>query len=152
MPADLLPLPLTGRVPNNALPVRVYRAALKGRTPREIEAHLAARDWTKAWRNGIYPFHHYHSTAHEVLVVARGHATVTLGGEGGPQLTVEAGDVLLLPAGTGHRNDGSSADLLVIGAYAGGWDWDTCRPEDTEPDAARARIAGVPAWTQEPAE
>lgn len=152
MPADLLTLALNGRVPNHSQPVRVYRAALRGKTPAEIEAHLAAQDWTGSWRNGIYPFHHYHSTAHEVLVVAHGHATVTLGGEGGPQLTVEAGDVLLLPAGTGHRNDGSSADLLVIGAYAAGREWDTCRPETTNPNQARARVAQVPLWTQEPAE
>ncbi|THF86803.1 cupin domain-containing protein [Deinococcus sp. KSM4-11] len=151
MSAEELSLPQGGRVPNSALPACLYRAALRGLTPPQIEAHLAARGWSNSWRNGIYSFHHYHSTAHEVLVVARGHVTVTLGGEDGVQRTVEAGDVLVLPAGTGHRNDGSSADLLVIGAYAGGRAWDTCRPDRTDPDGARRRIAQVPLWTQEPA-
>ncbi|WP_216325529.1 cupin domain-containing protein [Deinococcus aestuarii] len=150
MEPEPLTLPLGGPVPNNPLPARLYRAALKGRTPAQIEGHLAERGWTNAWRNGIYPFHHYHSTAHEVLVIARGQARVTLGGEGGPQVTVGEGDVLLLPAGTGHRNDGSSPDLLVIGAYAGGRDWDLCRPEETDVEEARARIAGMPVWEREP--
>lgn len=149
-PPDLLTLPLGGTVPNSALPARLYRAAFADASPDQIEAALAGRGWTGAWRNGIYPFHHYHSTAHEVLVVVRGAAWVTLGGEGGLQVSVRAGDTLLLPAGTGHRNDGSSPDLLVVGAYAGGRAWDTCRPETTDPADARARIAGVPIWAQEP--
>lgn len=118
MTPELLTLPEGGPVPNSALPARLYRAVLQDRTPAQIEAHLVERGWTNAWRDGIYDFHHYHSTAHEVLVIVRGQARLTLGGEGGPQ--VGEGDVLVLPAGTGHRNDGSSADLLVIGAYAGG--------------------------------
>lgn len=150
MSPDLLALPQGGAVPNSALPARLYHAAFVGRSPGQIEAVLADRGWTGAWRNGIYPFHHYHSTAHEVLVVARGEARVTLGGEGGPQVGVRAGDALLLPAGTGHRNDGASPDLLVIGAYAGGRAWDTCRPETTDPAPARLRIAGVPLWALEP--
>lgn len=150
MTPELLPLPRDGPVPNNPEPVRLYRAALKGRTPAEIEAHLAERGWTNSWRGGIYSFHHYHSTAHEVLVIARGRAILTLGGEGGRQVRVGEGDVLLLPAGTGHKHDGSSPDLLVIGAYAGGRDWDLCRPEGTDVGEARARIADVPKWGREP--
>ncbi|BDP40899.1 hypothetical protein DAETH_08680 [Deinococcus aetherius] len=152
MEPELLTLPLGGPVPNNALPARLYRAALKGHTPAQIEQHLSERGWTNAWRNGIYGFHHYHSTAHEVLVIVRGQARVTLGGEGGPQVQVEEGDVLVLPAGTGHRNDGSSADLLVIGAYAGGREPDLCRPEETDVEEARERIGLVPGWEGEPVE
>ena len=148
---DRLPLGPNGTVPNHPrLPVLVARAALPDHTPAQIERHLAHRGWTRAWRNGIYAFHHYHSTAHEVLVIARGQARVTVGGEGGPPLDLHAGDVLVLPAGTAHRNDGSSADLLVIGAYAGGRDWDLCRPEDTDLEGARARIAHVPDWDTAP--
>ncbi|GAA5512655.1 hypothetical protein Dcar01_01373 [Deinococcus carri] len=150
MSPELFHLPQNGSVPNNPQPARLFRAALRGQMPAQIEAYLAERSWTNAWRNGIYPFHHYHSTAHEVLVVARGQARLTLGGEGGPQVQVGEGDVLLLPAGTGHRNDGSSADLLVVGAYAGGREWDLCRPEETDVAEARARIALVPGWEEEP--
>ncbi|RJF73780.1 cupin domain-containing protein [Deinococcus cavernae] len=138
-------------MPNNPrLPVLIYRGALKVEKAAQAEAALASQGWTKGWQNGIYSFHHYHSTAHEVLVVVRGQARVTLSGEGGPQVQLQAGDVVLLPAGTGHRNDGSSPDLLVVGAYAGGRDWDVCRPEETDMAAAQRRIAAVPDWEQEP--
>ncbi|GGM11412.1 cupin domain-containing protein [Deinococcus aerophilus] len=119
---EQLTLPAGGVVPNNSRPAVLYRAALAEHSPDQIEEYLAARGWTGAWRNGIYAFHHYHSTAHEVLVVVRGQVRVTLGGEGGTSLHLTSGDVVLLPAGTGHRNDGASPDLLVIGAYAGGRD------------------------------
>ncbi|EYB68055.1 Twin-arginine translocation pathway signal [Deinococcus phoenicis] len=150
MNPELFYLPQGGPIPNNPQPARLFRAALKGQTPTQIEAHLAERGWTNSWRNGVYPFHHYHSTAHEVLVIVRGQARLTLGGEGGEQVQVGEGDVLVLPAGTGHKNDGSSPDLLVVGAYAGGREWDLCRPEETDVAAARERIARVPGWGEEP--
>lgn len=143
MPHDRLHLPAWGRVPNNPQPARLYRAA-RTVPPTQVGAHLAANGWTNAWQGGIYPFTHDHSTAHEVLVIARGQAHLTLGGRGGPQVTVTAGDALTLPAGNGHRNDGSRPDLLVIGAYAQGRDWDTCRPETTGPQAARTRAERDP--------
>ncbi|WP_240738242.1 cupin domain-containing protein [Deinococcus fonticola] len=148
---ERLSLPPSGGIPNNPrLPVLIYWRALKVKTAAQAEAALASQGWTNSWQNGIYSFHHYHSTAHEVLVVVRGQTRVTLGGEGGPQVQLQAGDVVLLPAGTGHRNDGSSPDLLVVGAYAGGRDWDVCRPEETDMAAAQRRIAAVPDWEQEP--
>lgn len=108
-------------VPNHShLPVLLVRAAFKGQTPGQIEHALAERGWPRAWRGGIYSFHHDHSTAHEVLVIAR----VTLGGEGETRLQVGEGDVRMLPAGTGHKNGGSSPALLVVGAYAQVPDWE----------------------------
>src|SRR5207244_1516328 len=70
-----------------------------------------------SWRNGIYRYHHYHSTAHEVLGVFSGCATVRLGGERGITEKLTAGDVLIIPAGVGHKNLDSSADFGVVGAY-----------------------------------
>ena len=95
-----------GLVPNNArLPLIVYRGAfdragLPG-AEAAIQAHFAANDWRNGWVNGIYDYHHYHATAHEVLGLARGWAEVQFGGPHGPVLRVEAGDVVFVPAGVG---------------------------------------------------
>jgi uncharacterized protein YjlB len=73
-----------GEIPNNPdLPVLVYAQAiaLHGDPAVAIEHVFASNGWPPQWRNGIYDYHHYHSNAHEVLGVARGHVKVRLGGE-----------------------------------------------------------------------
>jgi uncharacterized protein YjlB len=108
-------------MPNNPrLPVLLHRAALPVGDPAAAEALFARHGWQPAWRNGIYDFHHYHPNAHEALAIAAGHVRVRLGGEAGVTLDLNAGDVVVLPAGTGHRNLGQSPDLLVVGAYPPG--------------------------------
>lgn len=112
-----------GHIPNNpALPLLLYRAAIR---PGEdaamcFEALFAANGWGGGWRDGIYDYHHFHSNAHEVLGIAKGEARVRFGGDGGATVAVRAGDVIVIPAGVGHRNEGASDDLLVVGAYPGG--------------------------------
>ena len=137
-----------GRIPNSALPLFVYHGALRldgDDDPAAVcEAVFADNGWRGAWRNGIYPFHHYHSTSHQVLGVARGEATVRLGGEGGATLRVRAGDVVVIPAGVGHKNLGSSGDFLVVGAYPDGRDWDLCRGEPGERPRVLENIRCVP--------
>ena len=76
--------------------------------------------WGGAWRNGIYAHHHYHSTAHEVLGVASGSVRVRLGGDGGKTVVLRAGDVVVVPAGVAHKSEGTSPDLVVVGAYPQG--------------------------------
>ena len=116
-----------------------------------FERLFAQNGWTGGcWRNGIYPFPHYHSTAHEVLGIAAGHAEVRLGGQTGQVFTVKAGDVALLPAGCGHQNLGASSDLLVVGAYPPGPDWDLCRGEPGERPSAIENIAKVPLPATDP--
>ncbi|AAF10283.1 cupin domain-containing protein [Deinococcus radiodurans] len=151
MNAHLIPLAENAGVPNNPqLPARRYPSALKGQSAAQVRDHLKARDWFGSWTGQIYNFHHYHSHAHEVIVVLRGQAGVILGGAGGPELSVGEGDVLLIPAGVGHCSLHHSADFQIMGAYAAGRSWDICRPEDTDLAWARARIAEVPDWVQEP--
>ena len=138
-------------IPNNPrLPACLYPTALAGQSAAQIRAHLQERDWTGTWRGVIYDYHHYHSHAHEVLVVLSGSAQVILGGAGSSELTVGEGDVLLLPAGVGHCSPSHSPDFEVLGAYAGGREWDICTPQDNDLAWARGRIAEVPDWAQEP--
>jgi uncharacterized protein YjlB len=135
-----------GWMPNNKLPVLLYRKAF-AEAPNladEMERLFIANGWPPQWRNGVYDFHHYHSTAHEVLGFAAGHADLVLGGEGGEALTVHAGDVAILPAGTGHCRIKASGDFLVIGAYPPGEHWDICRTAATPEVLERIRQVRFP--------
>lgn len=109
-----------GTIPNSRLPLLIYQGALvlpKDDPAASIEALLHANQWGNDWRNGIFSYHHYHSTAHETLFVYSGSAKVQLGGEAGPIETISAGDVIIIPAGVGHKNLGASSDFHVVGAY-----------------------------------
>lgn len=122
-------------IPNNPrLPVIIYDGAFPADgtdLATVMEARFAGNGWPPQWRNGIYDFHHYHSQGHEVLGIAAGSAELVLGGPKGRNLTVRAGDVLLLPAGTGHCRINASADFLVIGAYPPGQSGDIVRSAPT---------------------
>jgi uncharacterized protein YjlB len=133
-----------GGIPNSSLPALVYHEVEAARDASRCRELFARHGWLGAWENGIFPFHHFHSTAHEVLGVVAGSAAVVLGGPRGRRFEVARGDVLVLPAGTGHCNAGSSADLLVVGAYPDGMRWDLRRGDPAERDEALANIAAVP--------
>ncbi|GGH06648.1 hypothetical protein GCM10007036_01110 [Alsobacter metallidurans] len=141
-----------GGIPNSQLPLLVYREAFppSGDVARAFERIFAANGWTRSWRNGVFDYHHFHSTAHEVLGVSRGDVKVQFGGEGGPVIALEAGDAVAIPAGVAHRNCGQSADFEIVGAYDRGRDWDVRRGDPGELDAIAAAIAAVPAPTRDP--
>lgn len=136
-----------GRIPNHpTLPMIVYRAVLQldAHDPAAtVEVLFAQNGWQGMWRNGIFDFPHYHSNAHEVLAICRGEATVRFGGDAGETLIVEAGDVALLPAGTGHQRLSPAGDLLVVGAYPPGQVPDLCRGSVAERTQASENIRQV---------
>jgi uncharacterized protein YjlB len=135
------------RIPNNPrFPVLLYRgveAAAEGAAA--VRSQFAVHGWGGSWVDGVFDFHHFHSTSHEALAVLAGEATLELGGPQGRAFGVRAGDVIVLPAGTGHRRASARDGFTVLGAYpAGQEDYDLLRGDDpTEVEAARRRIAAL---------
>jgi uncharacterized protein YjlB len=112
-----------GLVPNNAIPFLVYKQAIEvgnEHPEKTIEGLFGANGWGEMWRNGVYDYLHYHATVHEALGVARGTALVRFGGDHGKAVELVAGDVAVLPAGTGHQCISHSRDFCVVGAYPPG--------------------------------
>ena len=137
-----------GRIPNNPLPFLFYRCAIdltgSPDPERVVEKVFAANGWGSLWRNGIYPYVHYHSMIHEAMGVARGFARVRFGGEKGRVIEIVAGDVVVLPAGTGHQRMTESPKLMVIGAYPPTGKYTPCRGSKAEHAKALTSIQDVP--------
>ena len=132
-----------GIVPNHPKwPLVVYRGAV--RLPKALDPAAVLEDlfesngWGDAWRDGIYDYVHYHSRIHEVLGIARGRGKVQFGGRRGRSLVVKAGDVAILPAGTGHQCLSASKDFLVIGAYPPFGTYDECTTSESHERAVKS--------------
>jgi uncharacterized protein YjlB len=117
-------------------PLLVYPEVVEDVSPEAFEELFTRNRWPAAWRNGVFPFHHYHSNSHEVLGVYEGEVTVLFGGDAGVTLTAKPGDVIVLPAGTPHKKLSSRGALGIVGAYPEGSRPDTCM-------GATARISEV---------
>lgn len=139
-----------GRLPNSSLPLLLYRDAVHVTDDSQqdlaavFEERFTINQWTGSWRNGVYPYHHYHSNTHEVLGVYRGSATLKLGGSTGHETLVQAGDVIVIPAGVGHMCIDHSHDFGVVGAYPNGMKCDILTGEPGERPQALERVKQVP--------
>ncbi len=143
-----------GSIPNHpTLPLVLYPQVVTfpATDPAAVaEQILRGHGWGGTWRNGIYRFHHYHSTAHEVLLICRGEARVQFGGAAGTIVTVQAGDGVVIPAGVGHYNLGDSGDLLVVGGYPPRQRPDLCDGRAGERPQVIENIQRVPLPTTDP--
>jgi len=143
-------LAANGAIPNHPRwPLLVYpgAVAIAGDDPAAAFEELFDRNgWPAAWRNGVYPFHHFHCDAHEALGVYSGEVTAQFGGENGVVITARPGDVIVLPAGTGHKKLSSRGALGVVGAYPTGQHPDMCKPlpSNLQRNAAAVARVGLP--------
>jgi uncharacterized protein YjlB len=124
-----------GLIPNHPRwPLIIYKGAVR-LTPgldraAVFEELFDSHGWGRSWRDGIYDYAHYHSRIHEVLGIARGSGRVRFGGANGRILNLKAGDLAILPAGTGHQRIKASADFLVVGVYPASGTYDECKLEE----------------------
>jgi uncharacterized protein YjlB len=143
-----------GRIPNNPrLPLLVYLQALAGPDldPSRCKELLAENGWGGAWVDSVFPYHHYHSNAHEVLCVVGGSASLAFGGPDGETVQVEAGDVVVIPAGVGHCNERSDGGFSVVGAYPRGQEsYDLRTGEEDERPEVLENIRNVPSPSSDP--
>ena len=142
-----------GLVPNNPLPFIIYKRVIEvdnTHPERTIEQVFADNRWGSMWRHGIYDYLHYHATADAVLGIARGQARVRFGGDHGKVLEVSAGDVAILPAGTGHQCLFGTRDLSVVGAYPPAQTMEITRPTSDNHAKALKTIPCVAVPTTDP--
>ena len=142
-----------GSFPNNGkLPLLVVRDVFPETSvrPEQFETLLKSNRWSPGWRNGLYKYHHYHSTSHEFLGIYSGWVTACFGGPGGLLLTAKAGDAFIIPAGVAHSNRDQSADFSVVGGYPDGQNWDMQYGASGERPHTDDNIAGVPLPASDP--
>ena len=142
-----------GQFPNSRFPLLLYAGAVDNPSPEAMERLFAKNGWPPAWRATVFTYHHYHSKSHECLGVATGNATLRFGGPHGREFRVEAGDVVVIPAGVAHQRVVASADFLVVGCYPPGQeDWDILRGNPDDRPKADENIAKVPLPETDPVE
>ncbi len=142
-----------GIIPNSKYPLLVYQNAFSERGNAGasfLEKKFKANNWYNSWRYGVYPFHHYHSITHEVLGVFQGNALLHMGGPKGEKINVKAGDILVIPAGVGHKCISHSDDFMVVGAYPNGMEWDLIKEEKDKHHQSLINIAKVAIPTTDP--
>ncbi|WP_053360682.1 cupin domain-containing protein [Bacillus sp. FJAT-27251] len=139
-----------GQIPNNPdLPVIVYQGIFND-NPNGIAETFQRHDWEGCWTGEVFEYQHYHSNSHEVLGVKSGEATLLLGGDSGERVEVKEGDVVVLPAGTGHKKVEGSPDFAVIGAYPKGSSSNLLEKDPGSRTQAMHEIRSVPVPEKDP--
>ena len=141
-----------GNIPNSNLPLLIYKNVFSEEKADAdvIIAHFETHNWRNSWVNGVYDYHHFHSTSHEVLGIAKGHAVILFGGDNGQEVAVEKGVAIAIPAGVAHRTISSSDDFSVVGAYPDGMDYDIMKGEQGDRPKADENIKNVPLPDNDP--
>lgn len=106
-------------VPNNSkLAVAIYRTAIPGAggdLAAEFEALFEHNQWPPQWRDGIFDYHHFHSTAHsswddavseyETLMFARVIESAEASAEGAATFLSHDAEALTIEMYRRHRTE-----------------------------------------------
>jgi uncharacterized protein YjlB len=114
-----------GVIPNNKLPLLIYKNALQYLSDKNFQYAFSKNNWTNNWQDIVLDYDHFHSNTHEVLGLAKGIARLKIGGDNGEIVLVETGDVIIMPAGVGHYSLDNSLDYQFVGGYPNGAEWNS---------------------------
>jgi len=139
-------IPSHALIPNSTptnRPLYIYHSALPNASASDIESRLKSVGVVAPqWRYTMYSTTHFHSTTHEVLCVSAGRARLCFGGElnsGRVEPVVEKGDVMVVPAGVGHRLLEDYGGFEMVGSYPkDAKEWDMCYGKEAESEKIEA--------------
>ena len=144
-PCFSTPDPCFKGIPNTAIqnkPLLIYHSAFQGAGASQIESHLSSVGVVSPqWRYTMYYTTHFHSTTHEVLSIISGRAKLCFGGEensGRVEPVLGHGDVIVVPAGVGHRLLEDHGGFEMVGSYPTGKTWDMCYGKAGEEEKVKA--------------
>lgn len=143
---ELLVKPLSPFPNNPDIPLIIYHNVIdrSKANPQFFEQLFKKNGWVNSWRNGVYPIHHFHSTAHEVLGCYSGKAEIIFGGPHGIKVGLNCGDAVMVPAGVSHKLLESDNDFHVVGAYPIGTNPDICKGNERDYEVLLKRIKKIP--------
>jgi uncharacterized protein YjlB len=144
--AETLVFQPDGDIPNNSLPLLLYRGVLAPelQTPAACQALFRENDWVGNWVDGVFDYWHFHVTGHEVLGCVAGDADIGFGGDRCAKVTFTAGDVVVIPAGVGHKRLSAKRNgFTVVGGYPPGQSGVISEPGDFPLSEAQRTIAAL---------
>ena len=149
-------IPAWKGIPNTSIqkkPLMIYHKAFPAANASQIESHPSSVGVvTPQWRYTMYSATHFHSTTHEVLCISSGSAKCCFGAEqndGRVEPILEKGDVVVVPAGVGHRLLEDHGWFQMVGSYPAGRNWDMCYGRAGEENKVSG-IANLGWFTRDP--
>jgi uncharacterized protein YjlB len=136
-----------GTFPNNEqYPTLIYKNSFHGNEADGRRLIVSKNEWTEPWVWGIFSYHHYHTKAWELLLCIRGSASIQLGGDAGPTVKIDKGDLVLIPPGVAHKQLKEEGGFSLLGSYPTvGYDGiDTCTSTPTDEERKRIQECYVP--------
>lgn len=133
-------------MPGSPLPLILLAGAIPAgeATPDAVMARLESNGWQGSWVYTVFDYWHYHVEGHEVLACIAGRGTVGFGGDGGAEVAMQPGDVVIIPAGVGHKRLSGDSSFRVVGAYPPGQTGAITRAGAVSVAEAARQIADLP--------